>query len=200
MKKLITILLLFVICLSVEAQKNKNKTIDDVYATKEEKPSLEEKEQEINNFLIDESKVIWQKVFETPFTFDEIVQKIKEAGMMVNIETTEAKLIGDLKPLKIDYKGAGYSGANTAIIISRSDLLGYVLLEYKENKYRVTVKNMSLCHRYDDPFFKQGELTSMESLSIKKNEFKSPFKKSPSAIFDYTLTKAFTFKNSTDNW
>jgi len=200
MKKSISILLLFLVCLSVEAQKKNNKITDDVYATKEEKPSAEGQSQVTNNFLIEENKVIWQKVFETPLSFRDVVEKVKESGAMTSMEEGDTKIIGDLKPLPADFKGAGYTMMNTAIIVTSSDLLGYVLVEYKDNRYRVTIKNIQLSQKYDDPLSEMGQKTSIEVYAIKKGEFKNSFLNSISKILDYTFTKTFSVKKSNDNW
>jgi hypothetical protein len=63
----------------------------------------------------------------------------------------------------------------------------------------VTLKKILLTQKYTDPLTNQGETTQLEFFGLKNNmyEMTNYFKKSPSYILDYTLTKKFDFKDST---
>jgi hypothetical protein len=156
-------------------------------------------QENVNNFIIDNSELVWQKVFETSMTFEELKEKIKDSGLFEKVEISDNKLSGEIKPFSADFNGAGFSEMSAPIYIARSTLSGFIIIEYKENKYRVTLKKILLTQKYTDPLTNQGETTQLEFFGLKNNmyEMTNYFKKSPSYILDYTLTKKFDFKDST---
>lgn len=161
-------------------------------------------QESIHNFYPENNKIIWQKVFETELDFNQLTNQIKESGILEKIETGENKLMGQTKPIDADFKGAGYREMSTPMYIARSFFDGFALIEFKDGKYRVTLKNIMLTQEYDDGLSEEGEKSTIESFGIKrgKNEMKVAFKKSPSIILDYTFTNSFTFKKvkKDDNW
>lgn len=75
------------------------------------------------------------------------------------------------------------------------------MFEFKDKKYRVTIKNIKFVQKYDDPLTKMGEVTEIETFALaKKNtEFKNGFLKKPSKILNYTFLKTTEFKNNIEN-
>ena len=156
-----------------------------------------------NSFEIDNNDITWQKVFDTSLSFQNLVDIIKATGLLNNIEIQENKIIGDLKPLDADYKGAGYSEMLSPMYVSRSYIGGFLLLEYKEGKYRVKIRKMILTQKYSDGLTQLGEKTSLETYGLKKgkNEMTNSFKKSASEILNYTFNRKFNFKTEEkSNW
>ena len=161
-------------------------------------------QESVNTFLPENNQIIWQKIFETEMDFNEQARKIKESGILVKPEIEENKILGQTKPIDADYKGAGYGEMSTPIYVAQSFFDGFAVIDFKEGKYRVTLKNIMLTQKYDDGLSKEGEKTSLEAYSIKrgKNEMKGAFAKSPGVILDYTFTQVFTFisSESNDDW
>ncbi len=158
----------------------------------------------VNNFLPENNGIIWRKVFETKMDFDQLVDKIKESGILENVEVGKNNILGQLKPIDADFKGAGYGEMSTPMYVARSFFSGFAIIEFKNGKYRVTLKKIMLTQKYNDGLSKEGQKTTIETYGIKKgkNEMKRAFSKSPSIILDYTFTNAFTFKSldKKDNW
>ena len=46
----------------------------------------------INNFQVYNSEIIWQKVFDTGFTFEELIEKVKDSGLLDKIEIGNNKI------------------------------------------------------------------------------------------------------------
>lgn len=155
----------------------------------------------VNNFKIVNNEILWQKVFETTSTFDQLINKAKESGLFANIEISDNKFIADLLPFAADFRGAGYTEMKAPIYIARNHFSGFFLCDYKEGRYRVTVKRIILTKKYNDPLSKQGEVSELEFYGIQKskNEFRNYFKKSPSEILDFTFNKLLTFQGQEDN-
>ena len=158
---------------------------------------------EYENFKIEDRKLIWQKVYETEFSKDEIIKSIKESGIIKEIEYLENSLTGTIENLDLDFKGFGNTEMNTAMYISRSYFKSFVLIEFKENRYRMTLKEMKLVQKYSDGLNEEGEISELGDYSIKNNnlDFKKSFKKSPSGILNFTFDKVFEIKKKKkSNW
>jgi hypothetical protein len=158
----------------------------------------------VNNFLLVDNETIWQKVYDTTLNFNQLTDNIKNSGLFENFEIGENKVMGNIKPIGADFKGAGYGEMVTPIYIARSFFDGFVIIDFKDGKYRVTLKKIVLTQKYNDTLTEQGEKSSIEPWSLKKgkNEFKDAFIKTPSKILDYTFSKRFDFseKQNNENW
>lgn len=158
----------------------------------------------INNFQVENSEIIWQKVFETELTFEALTEKVKDSGILDKIEIGENKISGELKAIDADFKGAGFTEMGTPMYLSRSHFTGFTILEFKDGKYRLTLKKIILTQKYSDPLSKQGEKTNIEIFGLKggNGEMTNAFKKSPSLIMNHTFLKKFDFKDSQTkkNW
>lgn len=151
----------------------------------------------IYHFHVLQEELVWQHVFQTSLSFEELTQQCKDAGLLSDIEITQDKLSGALKPIDADFKGAGFSEMATPIYIARSHISGFAVLEYREGRYRVTLRKIFLTQRYTDPLSHQGELTHLETYGLNsKKEITGMFKKSPSLILDYTFSKKFDFNTT----
>jgi hypothetical protein len=156
---------------------------------------------ETENFLIENNEVIWQKTFETKLSKEEIISQIKTTGEFENINTIQDKITANIIDLSIDFKGYGESEMSTPIYLSRSFVKAFFLCEFKENRYRITIKTMKFIQKYDDGFSNAKDITEIETyaLSRKNTEFKTAFLKKPSKILDYTFSKLTDFKRNTQN-
>lgn len=158
--------------------------------------------QETNNFSIDNGGVVWQKVFETDLGFDDFTNKIKEMGVLGDIEIAESKMIGRLIPVEPDVSGAGFKRMSASLYIVRSLYDGFTLIEFKDGRYHVTLKNINMIQKYDDPIDKKGNTMAIEKQVAGNGEFAKHFLGKSSKILDYTFTKTFTITKSetNDDW
>ena len=156
---------------------------------------------ENENFLIESNQVIWQKTYETELSKETLIEKIKTTGKFENISVSEDKLTAEIRDLSIDYKGYGESEMSTPMYLSRSFVKAFCMVEFKDKKYRVTLKNIKFVQKYEDALSKMGEVTDVEdfALSKKNTQFKSGFLKKPSKILNYTFSKLTEFKNNIEN-
>jgi hypothetical protein len=155
---------------------------------------------ESRNFKIEDENLIWQMVYESDSSANIINQFIR-LGIIDNILTKEDQIIGDLKPFDTDYKGAGFTEMGTPMYIVRSRIIGHIIVDIKKGKYRVTIKDIRLIQKYDDPLTKQGQETSLKDFALRgTNDFKPAFLKSPSIILDYTFKKRIKPTKTNDNW
>lgn len=158
---------------------------------------------ELNNFKIENNNLIWQKIYETHYTKTELIDHFKKSGKILDIEITENDLTGRLKNLDLDYKGFGKSEMSTAIYISRNFLSSFVLIEFKDGKYRVTLKDLKLAQKYSDALSNEGEISELKDYAVKSNnsDYKNGFKKEPSEILNFTFNKVFeNIERKNDKW
>ena len=155
------------------------------------------------NFAIENGKLVWQKVYETELTKEQLTQKIKSSGDFKNLEINKSGIIGEIVNLTLDFKVFGSSEMSTPIYIARNSANSFVQFEFKENSYRVSIKNIKLTQNYDDAISRQGEMTDLEVYALKKRntEYKSSFLKKPSKIINFTFENITEFKvNIKDKW
>lgn len=159
---------------------------------------------ETSNFEIDEKKVIWQKVYASELTKEELIKKITSSGNFNDIKKSEESLTATINELSLDYEGYGSSEMSTPMYIARSYVKAFVLIEFKEKRYRVTIKNIKFVQKYDDGLSEVGETSDLELYALRKRntEFKKSFLKKPSKIMNYTFESITKFKKKAkkDKW
>jgi len=159
----------------------------------------------INNFYAEENEIIWQKVYETNFTFDQLVTNITESGQLEKIYVSNNKITGDLKPFEADFKGAGYSRGFTPMYLLGSLLTGFATIDFKDGKYRVTIKRIiyeftsSSGFTYNSALWRQGDKHSLSSVVLKRDNIMKEAFKDGSIILNYTFSKKFDLKPRTEN-
>lgn len=159
---------------------------------------------ETDNFKIENGQVIWQKIYETDSTKEQLIGQIKSSGQFENISENGESLTAEINQFSMDFKGYGVSEMSTPMYVSRSYVKAFALIEFKEERYRVTLKNIKFVQKYDDALSKEGETTDIELFALKKRntEFKSNFLSKPSKIMDFTFQKVTDFNGvvKEDKW
>lgn len=152
---------------------------------------------EFENFKLEGGNLIWQKVYNTELSNDEIIKSFKTSGIIKDLENSDNTLIGTIGYLDLDYKGFGKTEMNTAMYISRRYFKSFVLIELKEERYRITLKEMKLVQKYSDGLNEEGEISELKDYAVKNNnsDFRKSFKKAPSGIMNFTFDRTFEIKN-----
>ncbi len=149
--------------------------------------------QTVNNFTIVGSKVEWQNIYPTNMDSTSIYKNLVVSGIMKDVTVTGGIISGEMKPIDADHLGAGYSAMLTPIYISSSLITAFAIIDLKEGKYRVTLKNIQFTQKQSDALTEKGALHSLEDFAVKSNqqEFKRLFGKSASEILNYTFIQKF---------
>ena len=84
-------------------------------------------------------------------------------------------------------------------------ITGSVTIDFKDGKYRATIKHMKMENKIATPISKIGETEPIETyaLKMKNTIFKSGFLTDPAIILDYTFNKIFEkkeMKKEDENW
>ena len=156
---------------------------------------------EFENFKNENEIFTWQKVYESELTKENIVKYFKNSGLIKDFEFSENTITGNIENIDLDFKGFGKTEMNTAMYISRSYLKSFILIELKENKYRVSLKEIKLIQKYNDGLTEEGVISELKDYAIKNNnsDFRNIFKKNSSGILNFTFDKLFLPKNKKSN-
>lgn len=147
-----------------------------------------------NNFTIVRTELIWQKVYHTQLTYDQVYYKLIESGLLERMQREENNLLtGDTKPIDPNYLNAGYTLFNVPTYLMNSFVTAYVVVEYKEGRYRVTIKRIMLTSKTttSTDLTETKEYLDVFALKSKGTEMAPSFSKNGSSILDAAFTKLF---------
>ena len=154
--------------------------------------------QETSNFtIIDGTKLIWQKVYETNLSEQELLNTLINSGNFTDILSVDGKTTFNVNRAKVDYESAGYTRMDIPIYVSGNDLSCFVTVQVKEGRYRVTVERMSLVAHTTGGLYVEGESSPIETHAVKKGGYTNHFNKSPKVIYDKCLSDLFVIKEKT---
>lgn len=166
---------------------------------------------QIENFTLENRQVTWNKVFETPKTKEIIKNEIEGRNNLKITSVTDNSIVGEFSNLVMNHKKAGFSYMGTPIILNETNKFnGSFKIEFKENRYRATIWNLSSkglnTTLYSGGIGMGSEIsTSFEELLLKSNreEFRKNFYKVNGKILDTTLIDLMDFTVETiknDKW
>jgi len=97
------------------------------------------------NFNILENRSLTrQKVYESESTPDAILRQIKQAGTHDAEQVSEDEIHVYIKDMVPDWEGLGYTRMNCISYVLLNNINAFAIIEFKDNRYRVTVKNIRL--------------------------------------------------------
>ena len=141
------------------------------------------------NFLLNKSEVVWQKVYDTKMTKQELITYFKASEKFWLVQVVADTIFTKLKPQKIDPVKTGVAGVPP--IVNKTEYKGVVRIELKENKYRITLKNIVLIG--DGEILKKGEEQTFEQnyLNKEQTEYRPFFLKRPKEIYNIHFNELF---------
>ncbi|MEJ5105557.1 hypothetical protein [Chryseobacterium sp. MYb328] len=163
-----------------------------------------------NSFSINNKQVVWQKIYDSTKNIDEVKNILTSSGK-VNVTSIESGILnGDVSDYMMDYKGAGNTRAGTPIFIYSSKFFTNFKIEFKENKYRVTITNIRLKGN-SGSLYSSGVAISNDgnenlesyALTNDKESFRNNFEGRASKIINYSFTQLFDvskYTETNDNW
>lgn len=79
-----------------------------------------------------------------------LIELIKSSGQFQNILENNNDLTAEIDQLLLDYKGFGVSEMLIPMYVARSYVKAFVQIEFKEDRYRVNIKNIKMIQKYVD--------------------------------------------------
>ena len=147
--------------------------------------------------IVDNNKIIWQYVYNTELSRNEIIDYFKIFGNMTIVEETEKRLIGCSSGEKIDF--SKYKGTKISETIFDNSLSYKIIVDIKDKKYRITVLNISFPKdsgvMIDEWGRTGGKSSIIDNEYIKNGEIRKSFSKDGSESLDKYFLDKFKAKN-----
>lgn len=151
-----------------------------------------------DNFKIDNNTIVWEKVFETTLTENEIFDYFESKMIFNEYKLINNQLTGIMKPFKIDFKAAGFSAMQAPFYMQVYDYAPKFSIATKQGKYRIVLTDIKLINNGSNPAFSTTD-SHLDDFSLnKKGEWRKMVLKSIFAV-DQTFIEIFTIKNTTTN-
>lgn len=150
---------------------------------------------DLGNFkVLPTGKIIWQQVYSTNLSVEELKDEIMLSGNYYNIVSNDSILVCRMRECPIDFEMSGYDRSTTPILILSSFVTCILTYQFKEGRYRVTAEKI---HFYEDgeaysAHFIGRSGSSLESVFINNGEIAKSFTRSnASEIIDFFFNETF---------
>ena len=149
---------------------------------------------QVNNFSVsDSNQLFWQKVYESEMTYDDIHNELLNGGYFTDILNNDGIITCRMPRTTVDVKALGYDRGSIPIYVSITDISGFVTIQVKDGRYRVTVDNIILTYN-DSAVSDIGESNPIETWATNKNALRKGFAGKPSVIYNTIFTDLFSFR------
>lgn len=148
-----------------------------------------------NDFLIIGNHLVWQKIYTSDITEEDIAELLFNSGDFADIGNAGGMITCRIPATPIDFAGAGFKRGVTAGYILLNDLTAFVRIQVKDGRYRVTVDKLELIATSDTVLGASGERISLDYYGIKRGAFSSSFYKYINPIIGKQLDDLFSFQN-----
>ncbi|MBC7000859.1 hypothetical protein [Cytophaga sp. FL35] len=143
----------------------------------------------------DQGQIIWRSVKQYNGSAEVLFKKFKSSGKFSSLEILDESIIGNFTDVPIRYKGAA------SMYLMASNLNGSFVVEFKENRYRITAKNLKFESQTSAGVFDQGSQEAIEKYALNsKGELRKRFKSKDTPIIEDSLSNAFDLRSGDDDW
>jgi hypothetical protein len=154
--------------------------------------------------ITQERKVIWQKVYDSPISINEYQQWLFNSGQYHDIAMYDNTITCWMNENPINYEKHGFDMmSDISMQIRDNNLTGFVTIQFKEGRYRVTIEQMQFIHRFDSQLYRKGEVTHMELLINAKGTFRKMAENNTLMVLEVIFADMFEYKKSAhldDEW
>jgi len=158
-----------------------------------------------SNFILNNKHVIWQKVYPTSLSYHNLSNVIIKSGVVKEYTFSDNYIIGEIREINIDL--FDYLHNNLFSLTKNfpnGSVNAFVLIEFKGDKYRVTLKHINCTVNVSDSikFYYVTHAIENEVLTRSRDKFKLWFDGSISEEMDSVLVEIFDFnaKTEDDSW
>ena len=154
------------------------------------------------NFTVKNDEIMWQGVYETQLNQKDILKSMYTINNFSNIFIVDSTMItGLLKPIKFNIEDHGLRYMKTPMFLSQN-MLGpaFFIIEIKEGKYRVTVRDIRLTAHVNTQLTPYGSVSHIESIALSEGNFTSSFLDYADTLYHQLLVKVFTMIRWDEEW
>ena len=138
------------------------------------------------NFHSEEGKIYWQMIYEADV---DIVSMLTNSGKFDQVNKATSMISAYLTPNMVDLNGR--RNGSVPIYISQSNMSGFIRIQQKDGRYRVTVDQIVFSNN-NSSLGQIGEETPLETYALKRDgSFKPIFINTAAEILDEALTEIF---------
>tara|TARA_R110002012_G_scaffold321178_1_gene547913 strand:+ start:99 stop:614 length:516 start_codon:yes stop_codon:yes gene_type:complete len=152
------------------------------------------------NMALENGRIIWQKIYSSNKSIDEIHNLILKSGNFSDIKKTGSQITANINQFLLNRKLSKSSGS---LYMYTDDITGFVLIEFKEQRYRITVKNLTFIsnteiHALGDGV---GARTPLERYALNGNgEYRKAYLKRDEGVIDANLNQIFNPQIRDNDW
>lgn len=155
-----------------------------------------------NNFDVSDGNLYWQKVYNVELSHDDLLNIIVNNGNFVDINDGDV-ITFRLVRGNLNVEDYGYKRMSVPMYVVNYDVSCFVTIQQKDDRYRVTVDNITLVRSITTRMGKEGEEEPIETWAIKRGRLSDGFSKEPSIIYNGYFSNLFLFQKKTylgDEW
>lgn len=158
-----------------------------------------------NNLIVNNNSISWQHVYDLDsVTTTKLVKTLNTIPSIKNIQYFDNQISAEIEGAKIDYEKYGGKTLTTLTILNYN-FDAKVIIDIKENKYRVTVLNMLFTDNWSVASQNTFTNTRPEKLSDYVLKKDGSFKKGKTytnglSYLDQDLLNMFTYTKSDNDW
>ena len=149
------------------------------------------------NFSIDYAgELMWEHIYETDMTSTELHKSLYISPRLTDIvKVDESLYIAKLVRSKVEYEKLGFRRMQVPLYICNNDIgSAVVVIQYKEGRYKVTIKNIRLATNTSLDY---GTLSAN---AITDGTFNESFMEFGEHIYHYMFLTWMQFEKISDNW
>lgn len=149
---------------------------------------------------LENGNIIWQKIFVNNKNINEVYSYMMRSGNFSEIKKTERQITANINQFLLNRKLSNSSGS---LYMYTDDITGFVLIEFKEERYRVTVKNLTFISNTEIQALGDGvgARTQLERYALNsKGEYKKAFLKRDEGVIDANIGQLFKIQENEGDW
>lgn len=147
------------------------------------------------NFHTDGNKVYWQKIFESN---TDILALLTNSGKFDDIKEIDGVISCRLIPQQVELHGR--SRGSMPGYLTLCNITAFVRIQKKEDRYRVTVNEITFITNTTTNLIHHGEYINIERYALKRDGTLKPMFLEPGAqVLNKMFTVLFTQQNTLDN-
>ena len=148
------------------------------------------------DFMMVGGDVVLEKIIHEKADVDKFISNMRRSGNFTEINRDGNSIYAYMPPKKINTKLAEGGGS---LYMFTDNVSAYTVVDFKDDRYRITVKKIIFVANVDTGFGATGQETPLERYALNRSGFRKAFLKRDSEILKANLLENFDF-NKRDDW